>query len=57
MDENGLYTMLAQVFRLAIRDALKTQNPAFSVEAAGWLWDIAPYVAAKADIPIPEGEA
>jgi hypothetical protein len=57
MDENGLYAMLAQVFRLAIRDAQQTQNRTLSQEARRWLWDVAPYIARKGDVPRPEGEA
>ena len=55
MDENGLYAMLAQVFRLAIRDALQTKDLDLAEEARGWLWDIAPYIARAEGVPRPGG--
>lgn len=55
MNETGLYAMLAQVIRLAIRDALQGRDPALCEEARGWLWEIAPTIARKADVPRPGG--
>lgn len=57
MNETGLYAMLAQIIRLAIRDAHQTRNYPLCQEARAWLWEIAPYIANKADVPRPEGEA
>ena len=47
-------SLLIAVVRQAIRDA-QSANRRLSFEAAVWLWDVLPCVAARAEIPRPGG--
>lgn len=46
--------LIVAVVVQAVKDAQRG-NPKLSQEAAGWLWDVMPCVAARAEIPRPGG--